>query len=90
MKYFCNSFRTFLDNYSSTNLSNLIVVGDFNFPHIDWCTGGSRVSDPDTMEFCCLLQDQFLLQLNSMLLDMLPTQVILVTFLTWFLQAMST
>ena len=48
---FLQQFRTFLDNYSSTNLSNLIVVGDFNFPHIDWCTGGSRVSDPDTMNF---------------------------------------
>lgn len=61
---FSEKFGAFLNNYSSTNISNLIVVGDFNFSHIDWCTGTPYVSDPDTVDFCCLIQDYFLLQVN--------------------------
>ena len=56
------NFGAFLNNYSSTNISNLIVVGDFNFPFIDLRTGTpGYVSDPDTADFCCLIQDYFLL-----------------------------
>ena len=61
---FSAKFGAFLNNYSSTNISNLIVVGDFNFPHIDWRTSTSYVSDPDAADFCCLIQDHFLLQVN--------------------------
>lgn len=62
---FLVKFGAFLNNYSSTNISNLIVVGDFNFPHVDSRTGTPYVSDPDTEDFCCLIQDHFLLQVNS-------------------------
>lgn len=62
---FSAKFGAFLDNYSSTNISNLIVVADFNFPHTDWRTSTSYVCDPDTADFCCLIQDHFLLQVNS-------------------------
>ena len=55
-----------LNNYSSTNISNLIFVGDFNFVHIIyWRTGTSCGSDPDTADFRCLIQDRFLLQVKS-------------------------
>lgn len=62
---FSAKFGAFPNNYSSTNISNLIVLGDFNFPHIDWRTSTSYVSDPDAADFCCLIQDHFLLQVNS-------------------------
>lgn len=62
---FSVKFGAFLNNYSSTNISDLIVVGDFNFPHIDWRTGTSYVSDPDTADFYCLIHDHFLVQVNS-------------------------
>ena len=32
---FLADFRYFLDKYSGTGLTNLVVVGDFNFPNID-------------------------------------------------------
>ena len=62
---FSAKFGAFPNNYSSTNISTLIVLGDFNFPHIDWRTGTFYVSDPDAADFCCLIQDHFLLQVNS-------------------------
>lgn len=43
-------FKEFLDLYTSSRLSNLILIGDFNFPHIDWSSG--------------ILQDYFLSQCN--------------------------
>ena len=62
---FSAKFGAFSNNYSSTNISNLIVLGDFNFPHIDCRTSTSYVSDLDAADFCCLIQDHFLLQVNS-------------------------
>lgn len=62
---FSAKFGAFPNNYSSTNISTLIVLGDFNFPHIDWRTGTFYVSDPDAADYCCLIQDHFLLQVNS-------------------------
>ena len=52
----------FLDKVSRTGLSNLIITGDFNFPHIDWFTGRPLRYDPSTEEFCNLLDDFFLIQ----------------------------
>ena len=49
---FLADFRYFLDKYSGTGLTNLVVVGDFNFPNIDWNLGCPTGSDPETVEFC--------------------------------------
>ena len=61
---FLSQLRQFLDKYSRTGLSNLIVTGDFNFPNIDWYTGSPFRSDPSTEEFCNILGDFFLIQKN--------------------------
>jgi len=57
-------FREFLDKYSGTGLSNLVVTGDFNFPHIDWNLGCPTKPDPETEDFCSILDDFFLVQKN--------------------------
>ena len=56
---FLIQFKEFLDCYSNTGLTNLIVTGDFNFPHINWITGCALNSDHKTGEFCNLLDDFF-------------------------------
>ncbi|PFX11632.1 hypothetical protein AWC38_SpisGene24556 [Stylophora pistillata] len=61
---FLADFRSFLDKYSGAGLINLVVVGDFNFPNIDWNLGCPTGSDPETVEFCNVLDDFFLLQKN--------------------------
>ena len=61
---FLTDFRNFLDKYSGTGLTNLVVVGDFNFPNIDWNLGCPTGSDPETVEFCNVLDGFFLLQKN--------------------------
>ena len=61
---FLFQLRQFLDKYSRTGLSNLIVTGDFNFPNIDWYTGSPFRSDPSTEEPCNILGDFFLIQKN--------------------------
>ena len=33
------TFQEFLQRYSSTKLSNVVLLGDFNFPQIDWTYG---------------------------------------------------
>ena len=58
---FLADFKYFLDKYSGTGLTNLVVVGDFNFPNIDWNLGCPTVFDPETVEFCNVLDDFFLL-----------------------------
>ena len=62
---FLFQLNQFLDKVSRTGLSNVIVTGDFNFPHIDWCTGRPLRYDPSTEEFCNLLDDFFLVQKNT-------------------------
>ncbi|PFX27691.1 RNA-directed DNA polymerase from mobile element jockey [Stylophora pistillata] len=57
-------FKGFLAKYSETGLSNLIVAGDFNFPHVNWYAGCPTCSDVGTEDFCNILDDYFLLQLN--------------------------
>ena len=61
---FLSDFKYFLDKYSGTGLTNLVVVGDFNFPNTDWNLGCPTGSDPETVEFCNVLDDFFLLQKN--------------------------
>ena len=40
------------------------MTGDFNFPHIDWNIGCSAKPDPETEDFCNILDDFFLVQKN--------------------------
>lgn len=61
-KSFLADFRYFLSKYSGTGLTNLVVVEDFNFRNIDWNLGCPIVCDPETVEFCNVLGDFFLLQ----------------------------
>ena len=61
---FLADFRYFLDKYSGTGLTNLVVLGDFNFPNIDWNLGCPTGSNPETVEFCNVLDDFFPLQKN--------------------------
>ncbi|XP_068692770.1 uncharacterized protein [Montipora foliosa] len=35
---FLDGFRTFLHKFNGIGISDLIIAGDFNFPHIDWST----------------------------------------------------
>ena len=57
-------FKEFLDLYTSSRLSNLILIGDFNFPHIDWSSGTPLSPDLLTGKCCCTLQDYFVSQCN--------------------------
>jgi len=50
--------------YSETGLSNLVVTGDLNFPHVDWNLGCPTKPDPKTKDFCNILYDLFLVQKN--------------------------
>ena len=43
----------------------MIITGDFNFPHINWSTGSSNITDNLTESFCNILDDHFLMQMNS-------------------------
>ena len=61
---FLSQFREFLVKHPGTGLSNLVVTGDFNFPHIDWNLGCPTKPDPETEYFCNILDDFFLVQKN--------------------------
>ncbi|XP_068756536.1 uncharacterized protein [Montipora capricornis] len=61
---FLSQLREFLVKYSRTGLSNLVVTGDFNFPHIDWNLGCPTKPDPETEDLCNILDDFFLVQKN--------------------------
>ena len=58
-------FESFLDKFAATGVSNLIITGDFNFPHINWSTGSPNTTDNLTESFCNILDDHFLMQMNS-------------------------
>ena len=57
-------FESFLDTFAATGVSNLIITGDFNFPHINWSTGSPIITDNLTESFCNILDDHFLTQMN--------------------------
>ena len=61
---FSLSFRNCLDKISGTRISSVILVGDFNFPNIDWHTVSPILSDPLTLDFCAIANDHFLSQCN--------------------------
>ena len=65
MNHFWLILDIFLNKYSGTGFTNLVVTGEeFNFPYINWNLGCPIVSDPETVEFCNVLGHFFLLQKN--------------------------
>ena len=63
-EFFLSQFRELLVKYSGTGLSNLVETEDFNFTHIDWNLGCPKKPDPETEDFCNILDDFFLVQKN--------------------------
>ena len=47
-----------------TRFATCYLVGDFNFPYIDWHSLTPTSSDSCTVDFCDMLNDHFLVQCN--------------------------
>ena len=62
---FLDGFRTFLRRFNGIGISDLIITGDFNFPHIDWSTVSPTNLDTQAEYFCDILNDSFLIQMNG-------------------------
>ena len=62
-------------------IDQIIICGDFNFPHIDWTTGVATVGDASHNYFTKLVKDNYLWQLvnshtrNNNTLDLLLTNI---------------
>lgn len=63
-EWFLVNFKEFLAKYSLTGSSNVIVTGDFKFPHVNCNTCSLTPSDVGTGYFCYILNDHFLLKSN--------------------------
>ena len=59
-----------LDRIDATRFSTCYLVGDFNFPCIDWHTISPTSTDALTLEFCSMINDRFLVQCNH-----IPTRI---------------
>ena len=44
---FLDEFKKFLQYSGGTGIVDLVITGDFNFPHVDWSTGS-----PSTVNRC--------------------------------------
>ena len=51
--------------FNDTGISDLIITGDFNFPHIDWSTISPTNLNTQVESFCDILNDFFLIQMNG-------------------------
>ena len=60
-----DGFRTFLHKFNDIGISDLIITGDFNFPHIDWSTISPTYLNTQVESFCDILNDFFLIQMNG-------------------------
>ena len=60
-----DGFRTFLHKFNDIGISDLIITGDFNFPHIDWSTISLMYLNTQVESFCDILNDFFLIQMNG-------------------------
>ena len=56
--------RRCLERIDATRFSTCYLVGDFNFPCIDWHTISPTSTDALTLDFCSMLNDHFLVQCN--------------------------
>ncbi|XP_068704009.1 uncharacterized protein [Montipora foliosa] len=61
---FLDEFKKFLQYSAGTGIADLVITGDFNFPHVDWSTGSPSTVDSVTETFCETLDDYFLTQTN--------------------------
>ena len=60
-----DGFRNFLHKFNDIGISDLIITGDFNFPHIDWSTISLMYLNTQVESFCDILNDFFLIQMNG-------------------------
>ena len=58
---FLDGFRTFLHKFNDIGIFDLIITGDFNFPHIDWSAISPTYLNTQVESFC----DIFLIQMNG-------------------------
>ena len=56
--------RQCLEKIEMTRFATCYLVGDFNFPSIDWHSLTATSSDLCTVDFCDMLNDHFLVQCN--------------------------
>ena len=56
--------RQCLERIEMTRFATCYLVGDFNFPSIDWHSLTATSSDLCTVDFCDMLNDHFLVQCN--------------------------
>ena len=61
---FLDEFKKFLQYSAGTGIADLVITGNFNFPHVDWSTGSPSTVDSLTETFCEILDDYFLTQTN--------------------------
>ncbi len=76
-----NCFKNFLRKASKTHISQLVILGDFNFPDINWSTGTAMHNDCLHNEFTKMVRDKFLWQMvefptrGANILDLLLTNI---------------
>ena len=58
--------RQCLEKIDATRFTTFYLVGDFNFPCIDWHSISPTSSDAHTLDFCSMLNDHFLVQESRM------------------------
>ena len=59
------TLRQSLERIDMTRFATCFLVGDFNFPCIDWHTISPTSTDALTLDFCSLLNDHFCSLLND-------------------------
>ena len=59
--------RQCLERIDASRFTTFYLVGDFNFPCIDWHSLSPTSSDALTLDFCSMLNDHFLVQCNHIL-----------------------
>ena len=47
---------------SVSSVSSILIMGDFNYPDIDWSNGVVRTEDRDALNFSKVIQQQYLCQ----------------------------
>ena len=59
---YMNCFKKFLRKASKTCILQLVILVDFNFPHVNWSTGTAIYNDRLHNEFTKMVRDNFLWQ----------------------------
>ena len=78
---YLKQFKAFLKDARKNSFDSIIVLGDFNLPHMDWTSISPTVSDNIHTYFAKLIKDNFLWQLidfptrGSNILDLVLTTI---------------